>query len=588
MPHKKRACHKHPICLTACERQQSDTLFHTIPKSKNRFRSDNFNAFYNYYRFIVIAAESLAHFTWRGIRIKLKCPRTRSPATDLLSVPARTSTYLCIVLSTALLAGCDTDLVDIPTAVQDSPAPIELNPISMNAAGAKRPHVILISLDTLRPDYLGFYGHPWVETPNLDALAAESIILDDCMSPAPTTLAAHTSIFTGLYPQRHGVPKNGFVVNSENLMLPEMLAEAGYHTAGFVGSFALSSRFNFNQGFDLYDEYPDAAGFHKPRHVHDNRSRHRDAASVTDSVIQYVEGIQKEKPLFLFVHYFDAHAPYTASADYLEQYASRPRPAPNDADEKAIRARLDYLTGEVGFQDASQLIPRYAAQITYLDKQLGRLFDFLSSQGILDDAILIVTSDHAESLWDHPPFFDHGHTVYQDTIRAVGLLRLPNKEFGGVRIQSLTSTLDFLPTILHLLQLDPPDEQHGIPLSLENSPNRDAKRAVFAQATKPASNQLEPSGKWLNSQKAMCIRMGRWKLIHVPHQNGKMELYDLSLDPLERQDLIGSGGNADPEIVRALKQSLQSWTQEANPRPTHYDTLRQPDTKEALRALGYN
>ena len=115
-------------------------------------------------------------------------------------------------------------------------------------------HVVLISLDTTRPDHFGFYGSPTIRTPNLDKLASESIVLDDFMTVAPTTLASHASLFTGKYPHSHGTPRNGFMVNDENVLLAELLQENGFSTAGFIGAFPLSSQFGIAQGFDHWDE----------------------------------------------------------------------------------------------------------------------------------------------------------------------------------------------------------------------------------------------------------------------------------------------------------------------------------------------
>jgi hypothetical protein len=133
--------------------------------------------------------------------------------------------------------------------------------ISCLAACADRPaaeqaarHVVVISMDTARADHFGFLGNENRYTPRLDELAGESITLTDYLTVAPTTLASHTSLFTGRYPHHHGTPRNGFMVHRENEMLAELLKRIGFHTAGFAASFALSDRFDFAQGFDHYDE----------------------------------------------------------------------------------------------------------------------------------------------------------------------------------------------------------------------------------------------------------------------------------------------------------------------------------------------
>jgi arylsulfatase A-like enzyme len=480
-----------------------------------------------------------------------------------------------IVLTSALLAALSACKRDAPHREPAPPIPT-----------FDKPHVILISLDTLRPDYLGFYGHPWVKTPHLDALAKEAVVLDDCSTPVPTTLASHTSLFSGLYPRRHGVPRNGYVVHDANVTMAELLGDAGYDTAGFIGSFALSSRFNIDQGFQHYDEYPDGAGFYTPKHADDIRTRERNAESVTDAVMDYLDSATIDSPLFLFAHYFDAHAPYSVPASHGDSYRTRTEAPPHRDAADAIRGRLEYLTGQSEFRDASRLIRLYAEQITYLDEHLGRLLRYFEDRSVLDNAIVVVTSDHGESLWNHAPYFDHGQAVYQDTIRTVGLIRLPGGRHGGTRITYPTSNLDLLPTILANLGIDAPPEQHGMALRFEDGDTPPALRPLFAEATKPSTVEPEGEDVWINREKARSIRLGKWKLIHTPYLNDQIELYDLETDPGERQNLTSETSLS--ERLTDLHDTLVEWTKSSKPRPSAYATDDETDTREALKALGYH
>jgi hypothetical protein len=165
------------------------------------------------------------------------------------------------------------------------------------------PRVILISLDTTRADHLSCYGSPLVKTPNIDRLARESVVFRQVTSAAPTTLASHTSIMTGLYPHTHGVVRNGFTLSAENETLAQILKRSGFRTAAFLGSFALDRRFGFDRGFDVFDETFDIAL--DARNFDQDQRR---AAAVTDAALSWVEKAPRE-PAFLFVHYFDAHVP---------------------------------------------------------------------------------------------------------------------------------------------------------------------------------------------------------------------------------------------------------------------------------------
>ena len=171
----------------------------------------------------------------------------------------------------------------------------------------------MISLDTTRADHLGFYGNRVVQTPQLDALAAESVVLDDFMTVVPTTLASHASLFTGKYPHHHGVPRNGFVVPEENVMLTELLAERGFTTAGFIGAFPLAERFRFAQGFEHWDEQFSAA-------------RGRRAEGVTDARTAWLDEKASRAPVSVR-SYFDPTCRTTAPGRSTRGTTSRPQRA---------------------------------------------------------------------------------------------------------------------------------------------------------------------------------------------------------------------------------------------------------------------
>jgi len=175
--------------------------------------------------------------------------------------------------------------------------------------------VIFISLDTTRPDHIGCYGNDWVRTPRLDELARESILLLNYRTVVSATLPSHLSLLTGNYPHTHGVVSNGYMVNSENVMLAEILGDAGFHTAGFLGSFALESRFHFDQGFDHFDE-----NFDIEVGTFGADQNQRSAETVNNAVFRYLEDRSVDERLFLFIHYFDPHAPHTPPPPYDTLY----------------------------------------------------------------------------------------------------------------------------------------------------------------------------------------------------------------------------------------------------------------------------
>ena len=434
-------------------------------------------------------------------------------------------------------------------------------------------HVVFISLDTTRPDRLGLYGNPVVKTPNLDRLAAEGIILSDFMTVVPTTLASHVSLFTGKYPQSHGTPRNGFMVNKRNVMLAEVLKQHGFTTAGFAGSFALESRFDFAQGFDHYDEtFERFAGEHRLQ------QNERSAASVTDAVLGYLDREGTPRNLFLFAHYFDAHAPYEPPPPYDTMYDPRGREdLPSWVEVRQLVDEEPETSTELAWRTAAQ----YAGEISYMDEHLGRLFDELRERGILDRALVVVTSDHGENMWDHPTFFGHGWSTYDSTMRAVGIVRLPGGDRAGTRVNHLVASIDLLPTVLDYLGIPLPEGIDGEVAELTPGA-ADPDRTRFGQATKPWK-KVETDPRWTNMAKARCIRQGSYKFIQVPY-TGREELYDVERDPSEQEDLLRAGAT---EIAAPLRTALEAWAASADPLRSRFENSQRQETIDRLEALGY-
>ncbi len=439
-------------------------------------------------------------------------------------------------------------------------------------------HVIVISMDTTRADQFGFMGNHHVKTPRLDAIAAESIVLTDCMAVAPTTLASHTSLFTGNYPHHHGVPRNGYMVSRDNLMFAEILQQAGFTSAGFAGSFAIDSRFDFAQGFDTYDQVFDVL-------VGDDGAdeNQRRAEKVTNAVIAYLDAEEVPDRLFLFAHFFDPHSPYLAPAPFRGMYDPNGEYGLLPFGDIDIDERLEASPEQE--QLGRGLIAQYAAEISYMDFHIGRLVDELRQRGILDEAVLLLTSDHGETFMEHQRSFSHGFLVYQATMHSVGIIRLPGGEGGGRRIETPVSNIDLLPTLLEILGITPPAGIDGeaIPLAVADAPV--PQRTRFGQATRPRK-QHEADPRWMNILKARYIRSGRHKYIQTPYL-GTEELYDLESDPSEQRNLLQDPSPEALEIAARLRAELTTWAESADPLPTRFDESQREETRARLRSLGY-
>lgn len=469
-------------------------------------------------------------------------------------------------------------------------------------------HVLLISMDTTRADHLGCYGGR-VRTPNIDALAAEGVRFADVTSPAPTTLAAHTSLMTGCWPHTHGVVRNGFVVNGENVMLAEILRDAGFHTAAVLGSFALERRFDFNQGFAHYDEQFDLLvtpfGFDQNQ---------RSAEKVTAALLAHLDEVgDGPERLFLFAHYFDPHAPYAPPAPHDAAYRADGSPATSDGRdiERAVRAHQRAITGQefghgrviidglVG--DARKLVGRsgepgevdrrmadlYAGEIAYVDAAIGDLLAGLRERGLLEQTLVVLVADHGETFWEHHDFWNHGLWVHQTTVQVPLLLRFPDGRHRSRVVEQPVSTIDLLPTLCELLDLELPERCEGVSLVPLMKGLALRRGPVYSVATQPG-RVVERPGEWGNRYKPHCVRDGPWKYVRSPYQGGIEQLFHLGDDPREREDLLR--GTPTPGLrarLETLRATLDRWSAGASPLPSHFDRSQIEDTRRRLKALGY-
>lgn len=464
-------------------------------------------------------------------------------------------------------------------------------------------HVLLISLDTLRADHLGCYGHEYVQTPTLDRLAQEGVLFERCMSSAPTTLASHTSIFTGVYPHTHGVPRNGYLVNDENQMLAELLRDQGFRTAGFAGAAPLAEEVNFHQGFDEYD-----ASFSVTEGLRAGLFQ-RPANEVTDAALDWLAGRDSsaDERFFLFLHYYDIHAPYVFPAPFAGMYSKdglsvdasmdglnalrqklnwegREPGQPGKAPEDGFGGRLRERDGP-GLAKARRMAAEYAAGVTFTDHHLGRLFEGMRASGVLDETLVIVTADHGETHFEHANTFDHGATVFDSVSHVPWILRLPEARQAGRRVGTVVSNIDILPTLMSLLEFPVPSEVEGFDLTDELEGRAVNRPPVFSEATKPFNGPRFNSNKlWLNQGKFQAVRTASHKyMLRLPDQ--KFGLYDLRADPTEQSNLLQAAGEFDDALHTELDGALRAWRMEAS--PLSATESRSEAQLDALDALGY-
>jgi arylsulfatase A-like enzyme len=443
-------------------------------------------------------------------------------------------------------------------------------------------HVVIISIDTLRPDFLGAYGHPWVKSPNLDALAAEGYLFEDFISAAPTTLASHTSLFTGTWPHTHGVPRNGFLIHDDNVMLPELFADAGFETAAFIGGYPLIKRFNFDQGFEHFDSDfdPRTPGLK----VYGSQ---RNAENLTDATLAFLEQRDAERPLFLFMHYFDVHAPYMPPEPYYSMYRKEKSMISGTLDD-TFRVKRNIRrpqTASKAKKQSDALTRLYAAEVTYTDEHIGRLITWLKEREMLDDTLFIVTADHGETMGEHPMIevWDHGYSVFDTTVKVPLIIRRPQAWGAGKRVEHLASNIDLMPTLVEMFGFALPARNEGKSFlaSMDDKPFVPRTHA-FSEATKPSTPDYEKGHSWRNKVKPKGVRTETHKFMHHPKLD-RWRLHDVGVDPDEVKNLYDAASPSD--LQNALSGELETWVLAADPLGAEKDD--DEGSRELLEALGY-
>ena len=484
-------------------------------------------------------------------------------------IEARFLVAFCAMMVLGAIVGCSRKVGDKPVA-EEPPAKVT-DPLIQ--------HLILISVDTLRADHLACYGHPFVKTPNIDNFASEAVLFEQHINAAPTTLASHTSLMTGAYPHTHGVPRNAVRVHEDNMMLAEVLKEAGFTTAGFIGALPLHSRFNFAQGFGHYDER-----FDLPSKVAAVDESRRSAEQVNQAVFAWLDQARFER-LFLFVHYFDVHSPYQPLAPYDRMYRDdKARLGGSRQEIQRVRQRLRRdPTGLI--EECRILDALYCGGVTYTDHHIGLFLDELKRRGLYDQALIVLTSDHGEAMNEHWEYWDHGLSTYETTINTPLIVRQPGGRSGGTRYRGLISNIDVMPSILDRLGLSQPGRVEGRSFApLFDGKCLPRREPVFAEANKPEYVPVGPDPRWANYETCRAIRSQEWKFIRRPKENF-CELYDLDADPGEQTNLLLSGSEQDRKRAADLAGQLAAWDEAADPLPFEWEVPAH--VREMMQSLGY-
>ncbi|MCZ6699294.1 MAG: sulfatase-like hydrolase/transferase [Planctomycetota bacterium] len=390
-------------------------------------------------------------------------------------------------------------------------------------------NLLIVTFDTTRADRIGCYGNAEIKTPNIDRLAHEGVIFSRVTAPAPITLPSHATIMTGLYPVHHGARANSrFRLADRNETLAEVLESNGFRTAAAVSSFILDSRFGIDQGFDEYDDkmegLPDKGALAVPD---------RPADETNEIALEWLRKHAGDR-FFLWTHFYDPHHPWHPPEPFASEYK----------------------------------LP-YDAEIAFADSQLGELLDLLDELGLTENTLVVFAGDHGEGLGQHDEV-THAFLIYESTIQVPLIIRCGSRLGGRTHIARPVGLVDIMPTVLSLLGIDAPVKMDGVDLT---QPPKADGRPLFMESTQALADH-----GWSS---LLGVMEGTTKYIYGPIE----ELYDLSKDPFEQDDLAAR----QPDRVAAMKAHLVEFygddlTAAGMVQPTEELTAEE---LAKLRSLGY-
>ena len=431
--------------------------------------------------------------------------------------------------------------------------------------------VLLTSWDTTRADAIGAYGESRARTPNADALAARGVRFEWALTQAPSTLNAHTSLFTGLDPHRHAVVRNGYPLQGNPPLLAERFAAAGWDTIAVIGGTVLDHELGLARGFRIYDDVPTT-----------ERVYEHDAKRVTDRALAAIEKRDKTRPLFLFVHYYDPHTPWNNAPKALQREMLGDYQGPVDGRPQILTRMSQVIESGQRLDPKDALAARalYLAEVSWVDENAGRLLVALQDQ--FTARLVALVADHGEALDEpahvHP--YGHGEDVDLVAIHIPFILwgtpafRLP----GGALIHRQVRLMDVGTTLAGIVGLDAIGDGEDLSRMWDGTDMVDESAfpapPSFAEATKPAEQERTTGWNNLPFERGVARDGHLWiEAPSVPQQTP--QLYALA---------PGQPPSTDAALATALHDLIVQW--DANAPPFRPNALT-PAQVEALRALGY-
>lgn len=454
-----------------------------------------------------------------------------------------------------------------------------------------RPNVLLIVLDTVRVDRLSAYGYPRATTPELDSFAAESIRFDRFYATSSWTVPSHASLFTGHYAIDHGATQEHIWLRREFATLAEILANAGYETWAASANPLMGRASNLTQGFRGFVET-----WRGRRFAPSGNGPH----PVNEAFVDFLAGSDRERPFFAFLNYMDAHDPHTPPQPFLGRFIDS-SVDPADAIKLGNRGWKEHYAGAPFSQaELDILSDLYDAGLAYLSTEVGRLLEIARREGLYDDTLIVITSDHGEHFGENG-LVGHFFSLYNTAVRVPLMIHLPAGARAGEIDRRKGQLVDLFATILDAAGVDPGRFAHGA-VDLLSQQDGNGRQSIFSEYYYPDQvlSLLSADGQGQHSSLVAPFErrlraVERYGFRFIWSSDGRHELYNVAEDPGETADLFPPDrrSRSEDEFLRLLERELAVYVPDPDAalgdRKAGEAAARELDaeTLDALRAVGY-
>jgi len=426
---------------------------------------------------------------------------------------------------------------------------------SSPAENRKKPNIVLIITDALRKDHLGCYGYDRRTSPNIDRLAENGIKFTHCFSQAPWTTPSVGSLMASKYPSQLEIKDLGNRLKDEFILLPEVLQTQGYATGAVISHSFLNTRWNFNQGFDYFNE--------------DNVFQRTGISSpgVTQRAIEFIDR-NKDEPFFLFLHYFDTHYNFHLHEDFDFTGTSDYKGSITEGmDLHLLRYQSDSLTEA----DITRLKSFYDSEIAFTDQHIGYVLDHLKQLGLYDNAVIIFTADHGEEFLERG-WLGHTKTLFNELTNVPLIIKYPGMLKGSITDEP-AGLIDLYPTLMDYLDITPHAKLTG--------------RSILKRTRSRGTSRFPVFSETSRLKDLRSIVQNKIKLI-LNLETSRYQMYDLSTDPREENDLVKTLNMKYKQAYVSLRDKLNQWMERVEKGQSGSENIEIPDDlKKHLNSIGY-